>query len=184
MKYLTLVRHAKSSWDDTSLRDHERPLNERGLRNAPVVGRFLAKTYFVANGTPALLPKPDRLISSTAERAKHTAKLFAQMLGSAEPALERKLYLAEPKTLLQTVRLFDDSWRHVMIFAHNPGISEFAQRLVRRSELEEMPTCAVVIIELPWDVWSATDWGEGRLVGYVTPRLIEKRFAEETEVHH
>jgi phosphohistidine phosphatase len=182
MKYLTLIRHAKSSWDDASQQDHDRTLNERGLRNAPVVGRFLAKTYFGANGTPAVLAKPDILISSTAIRAKTTADIFATEVKAAPPLLDRKLYLAAPGTLLQTVRAFDDKWKHVMIFGHNPGISEFAERLLARGDIEEMPTCTAVIIELPWDVWSATDWNEGRLVGYVTPKLIEKRFADDAKL--
>lgn len=179
MKFLTLIRHAKSSWDDAALPDHDRPLNERGLRAAPVVGRFLARTYFGANGTPALLPAPDRLISSTARRAVQTAELMAAEFKAGVPSLERRLYLAEAKAMLQVVRGFQDVWRHVMIFGHNPGISEFADRLLKRGGLEEMPTCAVALIELPADRWADADWGEGRLIGYVTPKLIEKRFAQE-----
>jgi phosphohistidine phosphatase len=181
MKYLTLIRHAKSSWDDASLDDHDRPLNERGLRYAPMVGRFLAKTYLGANGTPALLPRPDRLVTSTALRAKDTATIMAGELKSAAPVADRGLYLAEPKALLRTVRAFDDAWRHVMIFGHNPGISEFAARLLKRHDIEEMPTCAVALIELPREAWGDTDWEEGRLIGYITPKLIEKRFAEEAQ---
>jgi phosphohistidine phosphatase len=179
MKFLTLIRHAKSSWDDAALDDHDRPLNERGLRCAPTVGRFLAKTYLGANGTPALLPRPDGLVTSTALRAKHTAEIVAAELNSAVPVPDRRLYLAEPKALLQAVRGFADGWRHVMIFGHNPGISEFAARLLKRHDIEEMPTCAVALLELPWDVWSATSWDQARLIGYITPRLIEKRFAQE-----
>ena len=93
--------------------------------------------------------------------------------------LDQRAYLADPKTLLQIVREFDDSMNHVMIFAHNPGISEFAGKLLRRGEIEEMPTCAAAIIELPHDIWSATSWAEARLVGYITPKLIEKKFAGE-----
>lgn len=180
MKYLTLIRHAKSSWDDDSLDDHDRPLNERGLRNAPVVGRFLAKTYLGANGTPALLPFPNQLITSTALRAKRTAEIIASELNGPEPVTDHRLYLAEPKSLLHHVREFDRVWRHVMIFGHNPGISAFAARLLKRQDIDEMPTCAVALIELPLDNWCDTDWGEARLIGYITPKLIEKRFAEET----
>lgn len=178
MKYLTLIRHAKSDWD-TNASDHERPLNERGRRNAPIVGRFLARTYLGSNGVPALLPKPDRLITSTALRAKTTAELMQPELGveAAKITLEPRAYLAEPKTLLQVVREFNDAWNHVMLFSHNDGISAFARKLLRRDHLDEsMPTCAVVLLELPWDSWAATEWEEARLVGYITPKLIEKRF--------
>lgn len=181
MKYLTLIRHAKSSWGDPSVLDHDRPLNDRGLRTAPMVGRFLAKTYFGANGTAAVLAKPDSLVSSTALRAHSTAEIVSRELKGPPPTLDRRLYLAPPKSMLQTVRAFDDAWKHVMVFSHNPGISEFAARLLKLGNMEEMPTCAAVIIELPWDLWSATDWEEGRLIGYITPRLIEKRFADEVK---
>lgn len=183
MKYLTLIRHAKSDWD-TAASDHERPLNERGRRNAPVVGRFLARTYLGTNGVPALLPRPDRIVTSTAMRAKTTAELMQPEL-AMEPSrviLEPRAYLAEPRTLLQVVREFNDAWNHVVLFGHNNGLSEFARKLQIRDRLnEEMPTCAVVLIELPWESWAATDWAEGRMVGYVTPRLIEKRFPEGHE---
>lgn len=183
MKYLTLIRHAKSDWD-TAASDHERPLNERGRRAAPIVGRFLARTYLGMNGVPALLPKPDRLVTSTALRAKTTAQLMQPELGIGAEfiVLEPRAYLAEPKTLLQVVREFPDPWNHVIVFGHNGGITEFANKLLRRNHLQEdMPTCAAALIELPWDAWSATDWDEGRLVGYVTPKLIEKRFPDGHE---
>lgn len=178
MKYLTLIRHAKSDWG-MAASDHERPLNERGRRNAPVVGRFLARTYLGMNGVPALLPKPDRLITSTALRAKTTAELMQPELGvdASMIVLEPRAYLSEPRTLLQIVRELSDTWNHIILFGHNNGLSDFARRLLRHDHLnEEMPTCAAVLTELPWDSWAATDWKEARLVGYVTPKLIEKRF--------
>lgn len=183
MKYLTLIRHAKSDWNNASS-DHERPLNERGMRSAPVVGRFLARTYFGMNGTPALLPKPDRIISSTAVRARTTAQLLQPELGVAPEIvlLEPRAYLAEPRTLLQIVREFTDAWNHVVLIGHNEGISEFARKLLRRDHLDEdMPTCAAALIEMPWDSWAAADWAEARLIGYITPKLIEKRFPDGME---
>ncbi len=181
MKYLTLIRHAKSSWDDASHTDHDRPLNERGLRNAPVMGRFIGKTYLGMNGTPALLPKPDRIITSTALRAKTTAELMMPEMKLDHLVGDRRLYLAEPKAMLQIVRHLNDDWRHVMLFGHNPGITEFVDRLLKRGGIEEMPTCAVAILELPWDLWAAIDWSEARLVGFITPKLIEKRFGESAD---
>ena len=181
MKYLTLIRHAKSDWNDPSQADHDRTLNDRGRRNAPIVGRFIGRTYLGLNGVPALLPKPDRLISSTAVRAESTARLMQPELGVdvSRLMLDKRGYLAEPRTLLQIIREFDDTWKHVMIFAHNPGISDFANKLLRVGEIEEMPTSAAAIIELPHDLWQAAAWEEGRLVGYITPKLIEKKFAGE-----
>ncbi|MFZ4764008.1 MAG: SixA phosphatase family protein [Roseimicrobium sp.] len=183
MKYLTLIRHAKSDWQ-TAETDYQRPLNERGLRVAPIVGRFLAKTYLGAEGAPALLPRPDRLVTSTALRAKTTAELILPELGSPQEhlVLDARLYLATPEELLAVVRGANDSWSHVVIVGHNPGISEFASRLLRHDHLDaEMPTCGVVLMALPWECWVAVDWNEAQLVGYVTPKLIEKRFREDLD---
>ncbi len=183
MKYLTLIRHAKSSWDDQSLKDHDRPLNVRGIYQAPMMGRFIARTYLGIGGVNPLLPMPDRLLSSTALRAVTTAQLMQPALGTGSEiiTLDPRAYLAEPKTLLQLVREFPDHWNHVMIFGHNPGISEFAEDMLKRDLIEEMPTCAAALLELPWDAWAAADWKEARLVGYITPRLIEKRFPDGHE---
>lgn len=181
MKYLTLLRHAKSDWEQPVLNDHARPLNERGLHSAPLVGRFLAKTYLGANGTPAVLPPVDRIISSTAARAQETAKLIAgaMAIDLQKMILEDRVYLAEPMTLLQVVQCLDETWNHVIIVGHNPGITDFANRLLKTGEIEDMPTGAAALIELQTDLWSLTDWSEARLVGFVTPRVIEKRFAGE-----
>ena len=92
---------------------------------------------------------------------------------------EGRAYLAEPKTLLQIVQSFDDSWSHVMMVGHNPGMTDFVNRLLKKGEVEDMPTCAAALVELPHDMWALADWREARLVGFVTPRLIEKRFAGE-----
>jgi phosphohistidine phosphatase len=184
MKYLTVIRHAKSDWS-TGVSDHERPLNERGLRNAPVVARFLGRTYLGMNETPALLPRPERLVTSTAMRARTTARIMQEELGY-NPGIvveESRVYLAEAKTLLAMVREFDDAWSHVMLFGHNDGLSDFVRKLLQRDHLgKSMPTCAAALLEIPWPSWAAVDWNEARLVGYVTPRLIEKRFPESESV--
>ena len=183
MKYLTVIRHAKSDWN-TGVSDHERPLNERGLRTAPVVARFLGRTYLGMNETPALLPRPDRLITSTAMRAKTTAQIMLEELGYNPGLLveEPRAYLAEARALLALVREFDDAWSHVMLFGHNDGLSDFVRKLLQRDHLgKSMPTCATALLEIPWQSWAAVEWDEARLVGYVTPKLIEKRFPESEE---
>src|SRR5882757_4023814 len=120
---LTLIRHAKSDWDDRSLSDFERPLNARGLRDAPTMAR-----RFVAG----LAREPAtalRLVSSPARRALTTAQLFADTLGIArrELVLEPRIYEAMPGTLLEIVRGFAETDRHVLMFGHNPGLSDFAR---------------------------------------------------------
>ena len=181
MKYLMLIRHAKSNWDSPGLSDHDRPLNERGQRSAPLVGRFLSKTYLGVDSAPAILPPLEQVISSTAVRAYTTAQLLCAAMNFPQDQiiLKEHLYLAEPRTILQTVQQLDPALHHVMMVGHNPGISEFANRILQRGDVGDMPTCAAALIEFPADSWGAANWNEARLVGFVTPRLIEKRFLGE-----
>jgi len=178
MKYLTLVRHAKSSWDNPGQTDHDRPLNPRGLRNAPEMARFLANTYFGLDAKPAILPMPDHFIASSARRTQETAELMLQEMKLPQDMLltEPRAYLAEAGTLLKIVQSFNDSWQHIMLFAHNNGISDFANQLLARNSIGEMPTCAVALLEFSVESWSEILPRNARLVGYPTPKLIVKRF--------
>jgi phosphohistidine phosphatase len=178
MKYLTLVRHAKSSWDNPGQLDHERTLTERGQRNAPEMARFLAKTYFGLDSNPAILPAPDHLIASSAVRTQQTAALMQAEMKLPEEVLrtEPRAYLAEANSLLDIVQNFDDSWQSIMLFAHNNGISDFANQLLKRNGIGDMPTCAAAILELPVISWHSVTWRQARLIGYLTPKLIVKRF--------
>jgi phosphohistidine phosphatase len=156
MKYLTIVRHAKSSWNQPGLADHDRCLNERGNRAAPAVARFLWTTYLGGEKSEPLLPSPSRLISSTALRAMTTAQIMRETFQM-------------PK---------DESWDHVMVFGHNPGLHDFVNRLLARARVPKFPTCAVAIMGLPNELWSMTDWNEAQLVGYLTPKTLERRFPD------
>lgn len=180
MKYLTIVRHAKSSWAEPGLADHDRPLNERGRKAAPAVATFLHRTYFGGNGGPALLPYPDRLVSSTALRALTTAQIMRETLALPvdKLQLDSKLYLAEAGRLLEVMRSFDESWNHVMVFGHNPGMHEFADNILARAHVPKMPTCTAVIMALPHEFWGLADWHEAQLIGYITPKALERRFPE------
>jgi phosphohistidine phosphatase len=98
MKYLTIVRHAKSSWGQPGLADHDRPLNERGKKAAPAVAAFLHRTYFGGSGPSALLPLPDKLVTSTALRALTTAQIMRETFAlpvdrsaAPVPALPRRV---------------------------------------------------------------------------------------------
>lgn len=181
MKYLMLIRHAKSDWGNADLNDHDRPLNERGMRNAPVMGRFLARTYLGAGGTPAVLPQLEAVVSSSATRARQTTQLLveAMQLDPANVRVEESAYLAEAKTLLNLVRQFPENQDHVALVGHNPGMADFVNRLAENHKVAEMPTCAVALFQLG-ETWAETDWEKGKLLGFVTPRLIEKRFLNET----
>ena len=181
MKYLTVVRHAKSSWDQPGAADHDRALNERGLRSAPAVAKFLSKTYFGGNGADRLLPLPDRIVSSTALRAMTTAQLMHDALALPKEAmtLDSRLYLAEPDMILDVVRHLNENSAHAMVFGHNPGINDFVDKMLARTTIPGMPTCATVIMGLPHEFWGLTDWREAQLIAYITPKALERRFPSE-----
>jgi phosphohistidine phosphatase len=147
MKTLYLVRHAKSSRADPSLADRDRPLDDRGTRDAPTMARRLARRRV----------NPDLLVSSPALRALTTAQLFAKELGCKRKdiVVDGRLYASSPEQLLAVVQELDDKLDRVMLFGHNPEFSELARRL--SSEFGEMPTCAVA--ELDFDTKSWADVG-------------------------
>jgi len=154
MKTVLLVRHAKSSWGDQTLPDHERPLNHRGRRDAPRAGERLRERGAV----------PDLIVTSTAVRARSTAVILAQALdlGSDRIVEDDRLYGASPEGLLDIIRALDDELASVMVVGHNPEIGELASRL--SDEIAEMPTCAVA--EFRFEV---SDWAE---VGAVVPVAV------------
>lgn len=136
---LVLVRHAKSDWGDPRLDDHDRPLNERGLRDAPVMARRLRDTGF----------RPRAILSSTALRARMTAEAFAAELGAAV-SLDPGLYGASAQTLLRTAAA--SRARSLVLVAHDPGMSVLAARL-SDGGIGHLPTCAVARF-----AWDEDDW--------------------------
>lgn len=166
MKRLTLVRHAKSSWKEMGLNDHDRPLNKRGKHDAPLMGKRL-------RGRGA---SPDLLLSSTAKRARKTAEVIAETIGyrPAAVAYDERLYLAGVDSLLAVIRGLDDEKDHVMLFGHNPGLTELANRL-GDSPLENLPTCGVYSVELPIDHWRHAGELPGRLRLYDYPKRVPEQ---------
>ncbi len=148
MKTLVLVRHAKSAWGDPTLADHDRPLNDRGRRDAPEMGRRLRERGV----------SPQAILSSTAVRARTTAEAIAEQLGVAPDvvALDERLYGSSPETILAVVGELDDEVATVLIVAHDPGMSDLAYRL--SGEIEHMPTCAVA--EFRFRTWSWSEIGD------------------------
>ena len=144
MKTLILVRHAKSSWDDTSLPDKDRPLNNRGKRDAPKMGERLAKRG----------AKPDLILSSPAKRALKTAEIIAKKLDykRKDIVVDDRLYAVKPDDLLGVIRKLGDKLERVMVFGHNPELTELAHRL--SSEITHMPTCAVAEFTFDGKSWS------------------------------
>lgn len=144
MKTLLILRHAKSSWKFPDLPDHDRPLNPRGKRDAPRMGKLLKEKDLV----------PDLLISSTAARAKDTASAVVKHSGYKGKRIEfESLYAAEPTAYLTVIRELGDNYQRVLVVGHNPGIEGLIERLT--GEIHIIPTCTLVQIEFDTEKWSA-----------------------------
>ena len=144
MKTLFLIRHAKSSRDDPAVPDKERPLNERGMRDAPKVGERLAEQGV----------KPDLILSSPAVRALATAEIIARKLGYKvkDIVVDERLYATTADDLLHVIRKIRDKPKRVMLFGHNPEFTDLAHRL--SSSITDMPTCAVAEFSFDSKSWS------------------------------
>jgi phosphohistidine phosphatase len=155
MKTLFLIRHAKSSRDDPALADKDRPLNDRGKRDAPKMGMRLAKRR----------AKPDLILSSPAVRALETAKIIAKKVDYKRKniVVDDRLYAVEADELLDVVRKLGDEVERAMLIGHNPELTELAHRL--SSKITHMPTCAVA--EFAFDAKSWSRIGKGRPVKVV-----------------
>ena|SRR6478735_2531906 len=144
MKTLVVVRHAKSSWDQPGLSDFDRPLNERGKKDAPLMANRLKDKGI----------ELEHLVSSPAKRAKKTAKYFAEefRLKKEDIKLVEALYGATQPEFLQAIKDIHDKYKTVALFSHNPGITEFASSLTN-VRVDDMPTCAVFAVRANADNW-------------------------------
>jgi phosphohistidine phosphatase len=144
MKTLLLVRHAKSDWGYPALEDFDRPLNDRGKRDAPAMAtRLLGKKVPI-----------DAIISSTAKRASNTAKAFAAVyeLKKSRMQFTDKLYLAGSAIFIEVIENADDKFDTIAIFSHNPGITTFANEQTN-ARIDNIPTCGVFAIKVNTDTW-------------------------------
>ncbi len=164
MKTIALIRHAKSSWEEFGVSDFERPLNQRGRRDAPVMASRLQKLGFT----------PDLLVSSTAKRARKTAKLFAEVLGidKGDILLLDELYLAEPENFEGVIAKLDDRFNRIAVFAHNPGITTYANRM-DVARIDDMPTCAIFAFTADTENWKDVGSSEKKFLFFDQPKSIE-----------
>lgn len=171
MKTLLLMRHAKSSWKDKKLPDEQRPLTKRGRRDAPRMGQLLVDRELT----------PQRILSSSALRARQTAELVAESAGfNGEVDYYPQLYMAEPPEYLAVLRGLPDELERVMIIGHNPGLETLLQVLSNR--IESLPTAVLAHLVLPIDSWASLD-GEtnGELVEIWRPKELPDGEVEEKE---
>jgi phosphohistidine phosphatase len=146
VRTLLILRHAKSSWAQAGQDDWQRPLNDRGLRDAPAVGEWLREQSLV----------PDLIITSDAVRARTTAQAVAAASGyKGELVVEPSLYLATPDDAIAVLSGVADDARSVMIVGHNPGLEDLVAQLT--DEHHGMPTAAIVHLTVPIARWSELD---------------------------
>jgi phosphohistidine phosphatase len=144
MKTLIVVRHAKSSWDDFSIEDKDRPLNERGKKDAPVMAERLREK----------IKKIDSFISSPAKRARKTAGFFIKEYDGAadDIVIEQQLYPGGTSALYNTVSGINDKHDVVALFSHNPGVTDFVNTLTDH-RIDNMPTCSVFAVRSDIKHW-------------------------------
>lgn len=169
MKTLTLLRHAKSGWDDPVARDFDRPLNAKGARAATAMGRHLLREEL----------RFDHLVASPALRVVQTLDHFGRGYGDL-PACnsDRSLYLASAATLLDVVRALPADTDRALLVGHNPGLEDLVLLLsaesnpLRGAVEEKFPTASVAVLELDGD-WAAADDGCGHLIRFTRPRDLD-----------
>ena len=168
MKTLTLLRHAKSSWEAPALGDLERPLNARGRETALAMGREMARLALAF----------DRVLASPATRVAETLDGLAEAGLAIAPDHDRRLYLASARTLLDIVRAADDRHGRLLIVGHNPGLPELALLLARAGPLRDAvaakyPTGALAELRLDAARWRDIAAGGGALTRFIRPRDLD-----------
>ncbi|WP_373489327.1 histidine phosphatase family protein [Blastomonas sp.] len=172
MKTLTLLRHAKSDWNDRSMRDFDRPLNDRGVRGARAMGAFVAEKQTAF----------DAVLASPAVRVTETIDQFEQTYGrTLNPDWDRRIYLASSVTLIDVLRGQPDTVAHVMMIGHNPGLEDLIFDLVpddgssplRDVVEEKFPTATLAVMDIDIDHWADLDNGSARLTAITRPRDLD-----------
>lgn len=163
---LILTRHAKSSWDDPLISDHDRPLNSRGQLAADLIGDWLASRGDI----------PEEVLCSDAKRTQETwARIAPKLGGRAKLVLKSSLYQAGPDVMLAVLRSATEP--SVMMLGHNPGIAEFAERLLARvpvdPEFHRYPSCATLVVTFEAERWADVKLGSGAMLDFMVPRALE-----------
>ncbi|MCC7250550.1 histidine phosphatase family protein [Hyphomicrobium sp.] len=171
MLTLSLLRHAKSSWANLELDDHERPLAKRGAKAIPALAKFIRQEKL----------RPSLVLCSDAMRTRATLALLLAELGPPAPRViyDETLYLASPETILAAIARVDDSDPHVLVVGHNPGLHALALELVGEGDrkalamlAQEFPTGALAVFSFDAASWQEVRNASGHLEQYTTPRLL------------
>ncbi len=168
MKYILLMRHAKSSWEDASLSDFDRPLAGRGLKDAPRMGRYLRKTGYT----------PDYIVSSPAQRAKETTLLATKAMKCEESIInwDEDLYFSSTQAYLDAIRTAPKHAETTMLVGHNPLMESVGSGLSSGSDRNaiRMPTAGLICLESYGHQWESINWGSCQIKWMVIPRLLKE----------
>lgn len=159
MKTILFIRHAKSSWDDPTVTDFDRTLNDRGKKNAPEMAERMLKKGV----------KLDLLVSSPAKRAKQTARAFASVLDVEDIVYKEELYLPDPSAFTKVIQTLPSKYRHIAIFSHNPGITEYVNRL-GNNRIDNMPTASIFAVKVDCENWSDFEPGKAEFWFFDYPK--------------
>ncbi len=158
-KTIYFIRHAKSSWKEIGAEDIDRPLNKRGLRDAPFMANFLKDRES---------PEVGAIVSSPANRALSTANFFVDVF-QLEPIIEPGIYEADESDLLGIINLFDPDWHTVLLFGHNPTFTYLVNHFTDHY-IDNVPTCGMVKVVFESDDWNAIDNGNGKVMAFYYPK--------------
>jgi phosphohistidine phosphatase len=177
MKILTLLRHAKSAWDDPVARDFDRPLNARGRRAAQTIGREMRAQGLVF----------DQVIASPAVRVVETLRDVEQGYGRGlEPSFDKRIYLASTDLLLEVIHGASEEAERLLIVGHNPGLEKLALLLTNGGELRaeiavKYPTATLAQIEVPVERWSDIAEGGGTISRFIRPRDLDPELGPDED---
>ncbi len=165
MKKLILFRHAKSSWDDSTISDHDRPLAEKGIKTAPIMGKFAKKEKLI----------PDKIICSTAVRARQTLDLFIKTAGiKVETEYNECIYSQDKTKIIKIIQSQEDALRSIMIVGHNPDLEELVEYFTGETfPYPKFSTAGIAVLEFNVDSWKKVEEKKGKLVIFKSPKMLK-----------
>ena len=163
MKYITFVRHAKSSWDSFAVQDHDRPLNNRGEKDSIFMGKKLL----------SLGCNPQQIITSSAKRARITAENIAKELSVDNIVIKNELYESLEDTYLKIIHEIDNSFDNVMLVGHNPTLTNIIN-IFTSDFIYNVPTTGIFKIEFDTNNWKDVDFDSGKLKEFIYPKMFKK----------
>ena len=166
MKTLLLLRHAKSSWEYPELQDWERPLNKRGRKDAPKMGKWLKKNF----------NKPDLVLTSHSVRTLATISKAGKELGlkGKDYLPEPRLYHASPSTLWDIIRSFPDHENTAIVVGHNPGLTEFANEICPDNSVDNIPTCGAYAVKFRCSEWKDANQDNSEFLFFQYPKNLKQ----------